>query len=87
MIRVVTALFLLGFTAFAGKPKAEQFQAPIEKVWPAAVQAASENFIVSFTDKESRIVTFESGASAMSKDGYKMTAVLTPSGEGTRIKS
>jgi hypothetical protein len=51
---------------FGANSNEHTYNAPFDKVWTACVQAASENFVVTHSEKESGILSFKQGVSLMS---------------------
>jgi hypothetical protein len=64
MKRTITgALLLFGSLAANAANPGRTYDAPFDKVWIACVQAASEKYVVTHSEKESGILSFEQGPS------------------------
>ena len=64
MKRTITgALLLFGSLAANAANPGRTYDAPFDKVWTACVQAASEKYVVTHSEKESGILSFEQGPS------------------------
>jgi hypothetical protein len=68
---VILGLFLLTGQLFgADKGKEQVFQHSKEDVWNACVKAASQQFTLDYSDKESGVLSFSSGIS-LTSNGFK----------------
>jgi hypothetical protein len=63
---LVVGGLLCSSMVFGANNNEHTYNAPFDKVWTACVQAASEKFVVTHSEKESGILSFKQGASLMS---------------------
>jgi hypothetical protein len=75
-------ILLLSSIAFgADKGKEQVFPFPQQAVWQACIKAASQEFTLDYSDKESGILSFSTGIS-LTSNGFKNSVALKelPSG-------
>lgn len=89
LLSMMFTLGLLGLLA-EDKPKVDPnertYQAAFDDIWKACVETANENYSVSYTDKQSGILQFETGSSIKSTPFRVGVTVLQIEGEKVRVK-
>jgi hypothetical protein len=62
----VVLMLVLAGSLFAANDKEQVYNAPFDKVWAATVKAANEKFTLIHSEKESGVLSFETGTSTTS---------------------
>src|ERR1022692_813928 len=71
----VLALLLLGYTAVAHAPKTATFEGTIDEVFDAAVKVAQANWSVTYADRKTDTLSFNTGTS-LTSNGMECSAIL-----------
>jgi hypothetical protein len=75
-VAVILLLLFGGLVARAANNNQEHtYDAPFDKVWTACVQAASEKYAITHTEKESGILSFEKAASFNTETDVSVSVV------------
>ena len=63
LVAIMTCMIGVGTAKDNSKDRERVYDAPFDKVWAACVQAASEKYTVTHSDKGSGVLTFHQGLS------------------------
>jgi hypothetical protein len=78
---LLALITVLPLSLFAGAPKIKQFDGSMDDVFTAALKAAQSNWSVTFSDRASGLVSFNTGTSFTS-NGMECSATLQEMKDG-----